>query len=137
MFCHDCYSLASILRRLAVLLLLAAMASASAVCQNQAKQTSAPEIILGNPSRGQINTQPLNAAGYAYGTIQGAINAGMHYIYLPCGTYVENIVISDLGYSNRRRGDGMCATEPANPALPVITIDATNAPYSSDCNTMR
>lgn len=127
MFRHLSGLLPSSLRRLSFIAFLAAMASASAVCQNQAKPASAPQIILGNPSRGQINTQPLNAAGYAYGTIQGAINAGMHYIYLPCGTYVENVVIATSDIRIEGAELGCVQLQPANPALPVISIDATNA----------
>jgi hypothetical protein len=82
---------------------------------------------LGNPSREQINVQPRNAAGFAYGSIQSAINAGTSYIYLPCGTYVENVVIPASGVRIEGAELECVQLEPANPALPVISIDSTNA----------
>ena len=51
----------------------------------------------------------------------------MHYIYLPCGTYVENIVISACDVRIEGAEVGCVQLEPANRALPVVTIDATNA----------
>jgi len=71
--------------------------------------------------------QPRNAAGYEYGSIQGAVNAGTAYIYLPCGTYVENVVIPVSNVRIEGADIGCVELEPANPALPVITIDATNS----------
>src|SRR5580704_8434443 len=55
-------------------------------------QQPTQRVVLRNPSQGQINSQPGNVAGHAYGSIQAAINVpstGVVFIYLPCGTYVE------------------------------------------------
>ena len=87
-------------------------------------------VVLRNPTLGEINSQPGNVAGYAYGSIQAAINVpstGSVFIYLPCGTYVENIVIatSDIRIVGAERG--CVQLEPADPSLPVVSIDATNS----------
>lgn len=86
--------------------------------------------ILKNPTPAQIKAPPsIMTARNAYGSIQAAISSipsGPVDVYLTCGTYVENIVIttSDVRIHGAERG--CVILQPANPALPVITIDATN-----------
>jgi hypothetical protein len=99
------------------------------VAQSQSQQPS-QRVVLRNPTQGQINSQPGNVAGHAYGSIQAAVNdvsTGAVFIYLPCGTYVENIVIttSDVRIAGAERG--CVQIEPADPTLPAVSIDATNA----------
>jgi hypothetical protein len=85
--------------------------------------------VLRNPTPGQIHTLPRMSVGHEYGTIQAAISipdSGPAYVYLPCGTYTENIVInrSDIRIVGEERG--CVQLLPSNPALPVISIDATS-----------
>jgi len=86
--------------------------------------------ILKNPTPAQIKTPPgITTARYANGTIQAAINSvpsGPVDIFLPCGTYLENTVIttSDVRIHGQERG--CVILQPADPTLPVITIDSTN-----------
>ncbi len=86
--------------------------------------------VLKNPTPAQIKTPPrIITTRNAYGTIQAAINSapiGPVDIFLSCGIYVENIVIttSDVKIHGQERG---CVNlQPADPTLPVITIDSTN-----------
>jgi hypothetical protein len=107
------------------LIVLFGLFPATAQCQQPTQR-----VVLRNPTVGQINAQPGNVAGHAYGSIQDAINvpsSGAVYIYLPCGTYVENVVIatSDVRIEGAERG--CVQLEPADPTLPVVSIDSTNA----------
>ena len=97
-----------------------------------AQNASSPRAgtILRNPTQAQMKAPPsIITARNAYGTIQAAINSitsGNVEIFLTCGTYVENVVIttSDVRIHGQERG--CVILQPANPALPVITIDSTN-----------
>jgi hypothetical protein len=103
--------------------------SGSITAQTRSQQPT-QRVVLRNPSQGQINSQPGNVAGHAYGSIQAAINVpstGVVFIYLPCGTYVENVVIasSDVRIVGAERG--CVQIEPADPTRPTVSIDATNS----------
>ena len=65
-----------------------------------------------------------------YGNIQAAIDSqtGPYQIYLSCGTYTENIVISRSDVRILGEERGCVQIEPADPTLPVISIDATSTP---------
>jgi hypothetical protein len=95
------------------------------------KPSSEPATVLRNPTPDQKILRPtILMARNANGSIQAAINSqpvGPVQIYLTCGTYTENIVIttSDVRILGEERG--CVQIRPANPALPVITIDATNS----------
>ncbi len=86
--------------------------------------------ILKNPTPTQMKAPPgIITARNAYGTVQAAINSapiGPVDIFLSCGTYAENIVIttSDVRIHGQERG--CVQLQPADPTLPVITIDSTN-----------
>src|SRR5580698_5043834 len=86
--------------------------------------------VLKNPTPAQIKAPPsIITARNAYGTIQAAINSvpgGPVEVFLTCGTYLENIVIttSDVRIHGAERG--CVILQPADPTLPVITIDSTN-----------
>jgi hypothetical protein len=115
--------------RSAILIPMLFLAPGYITAQTQSQQPT-PRVVLRNPSQGQINSQPGNVAGHAYGSIQAAINVvstGLVYVYLPCGTYVENIVIttSDVRIAGAERG--CVQIEPADPTLPAVSIDATSS----------
>jgi len=95
----------------------------------QSSQPLGNGVILRNPTPAQEQAPPSLTARNAYGSIQAAINAqpiGPTLVYLSCGTYSENIVIasSDVRILGAERG--CVQLQPANPNLPVVTIDATN-----------
>ena len=95
----------------------------------QSVKSSGSATVLMNPTPQQKIQRPtIIMAKNATGSIQAAINSqsGPVQIYLTCGTYTENIVIttSDVRLLGEERG--CVQIQPANPALPVITIDATN-----------
>lgn len=86
--------------------------------------------ILKDPTPAQIKSPPsIITARNAYGTIQAAINSitsGDVEIFLSCGTYVENIVITTSDVKVHGQERGCVVLQPADPTLPVITIDSTN-----------
>lgn len=113
--------------------LLAALALTSAFGPSGFAQTAGSnnhEVVLKNPSLDQEHTTPdLITTSNAYGSIQAAINSqptGPVLIYLPCGTYTENIVISSSDVRIVGAERGCVQIEPANPALPVVDINSTN-----------
>jgi hypothetical protein len=87
--------------------------------------------VLKNSNPTQEKMRPgILMAKNAFGTVQAAINSqpsGPAQIYLSCGVYTENIVIttSDVRILGEERG--CVQIQPADPTLPVITIDATNS----------
>ena len=113
-----------------VTLVLALFLSSGSITAQTRSEQPTQRVVLRDPTLGQINSQPGNVAGHAYGSIQEAINVpstGLVFIYLPCGTYVENVVIatSDVRIVGAERG--CVQLEPADPTLPAVSIDATNA----------
>jgi hypothetical protein len=85
--------------------------------------------VLINPSTEQKKSKPtILMARNGYGSIQTAINSqtGPFQIYLSCGTYTENIVISRSDVRILGQERGCVQIQPADPTLPVISIDATN-----------
>ena len=72
---------------------------------------------------------PRKTAGRAEGVSTPAVNllTQAPFVYLPCGTYPVNLVItkSDIRIEGAERG--CVQLVPANPALPVVTIDSTNS----------
>ena len=86
--------------------------------------------VLRNPTSAQIKLKPgIMMARNAYGSIQRAISSappGPLQIFLSCGVYSENLVItsSDIRILGEERG--CVQIQPADPTLPVITIDSTN-----------
>ncbi|MGO9336601.1 MAG: hypothetical protein ACLPY1_03740 [Terracidiphilus sp.] len=99
--------------------------------QAKSEQRSQVGTVLWNPTPDQKILRPtIVMARNANGSIQAAINSqpvGPVQIYISCGVYTENIVIttSDVRILGEER---QCVQiQPANPALPVITIDATNS----------
>ncbi len=112
-----------VLQLMAVLVLTVSYASAFGQASNQ----SAP-IVLRNPSQSQILTQPRMTVGYSAGSIQAAVDVpGPDYVYLPCGTYTGNIVISHSDVRIVGEERGCVQLIPADPTLPAVSIDATNA----------
>lgn len=113
---------------LALLLCLLSSSIAKLPAQNVASPKAG--TVLKNPTAAQIKSPPsIIMARNAYGTIQAAINStptGPVEVFLTCGTYLENIVIttSDVRIHGAERG--CVILQPANRALPVITIDSTN-----------
>jgi hypothetical protein len=86
-------------------------------------------VVLVNPTPAQERSLPPLTARNAYGSIQAALSAqpiGPTLVYLSCGTYSENIVIStpDVKIAGEERG--CVQLQPADPSLPVVSIDATN-----------
>jgi hypothetical protein len=86
--------------------------------------------VLKNPTSAQIKAPPgIVTARNAFGTIQAAISStpiGPVDIFLSCGIYVENIVITTSDVKIHGQERGCVKLQPADPALPVITIDSTN-----------
>jgi hypothetical protein len=86
--------------------------------------------VLKNPTPAQIKSPPsIITARNAYGSIQAAINSfpgGPVEILLSCGTYTENIVITTSDVKIHGQERGCVVLQPADPTLPVITIDSTN-----------
>jgi hypothetical protein len=85
--------------------------------------------VLVNPTASQRRSKPsIVTAKNAFGTIQAAVNSqgGPSLIYLTCGIYTENIVISTSDVRILGEERGCVQIQPANPSLPVISIDATN-----------
>src|SRR4051794_39694221 len=116
------------------------MKSATAVCNflfilllgadTSAQSTKSPRTVLVNPTDLQIKSKPTAVlAKNAYGTIQRAINSqdGPSVIYLSCGVYTENLVITASDIKVRGEERGCVQLQPADPTLPVITLDATNS----------
>lgn len=100
------------------------------VATAQSAKPSGPATVLRDPTPEQKILKPtIIMARNANGSIQAAINSqpGPVQIYLSCGIYTENIVIttSDVRILGEERA--CVQIQPANPALPVITIDATNS----------
>lgn len=65
----------------------------------------------------------------AYGTVQRAIASappGPFQIYLTCGVYSENLVITSSEIRVIGEERGCVQIQPADPSKPVITIDSTN-----------
>ena len=104
-------------------LLLLQLASAQSV-----RPSGSGTVLMSPTPQQKIQRPTIIMARNATGSIQGAINSqpGPVQIYLTCGTYTENIVIttSDVRLLGEERA--CVQIQPANPALPVITIDATN-----------
>ncbi len=113
---------------LAVFLCLLSSSIAKLPGQNVASPKAG--TVLRNPTAAQIKAPPsIITARNAYGTIQAAINSvpgGPVEVFLTCGTYLENIVIttSDVRIHGAERG--CVKLQPADPTLPVINIDSTN-----------
>ena len=87
--------------------------------------------VLVSPSVDQKKSKPtILMARNGYGNIQAAIDSqtGPYQIYLSCGTYTENIVISRSDVRILGEERGCVQIEPADPTLPVISIDATSTP---------
>jgi hypothetical protein len=71
----------------------------------------------------------------ANGSIQAAINSapvGPVQVYLSCGIYTENIVISTSDVRLLGEERACVQIQPANPALPVITLSAANGAIDFD-----
>jgi hypothetical protein len=86
-------------------------------------------IVLKTPSLAEQRATSILAAPNAYGSIQAAINSqpvGPVLIYLSCGVYIDNVVISSSDVRLHGAERGCVQIEPANPALPVIDINSTN-----------
>ncbi len=115
------------LATLAVLPLLLFQAALDA----QSTRPIGTATVLRNPTQAQVMSKPnVITARNAYGSIQAAINSqpvGPTQIYLTCGVYTANIVIttSDVRILGEERG--CVQLQPADPSLPVVTIDATNS----------
>lgn len=106
---------------------LAAILS-SIIAISQSPGSSANGVILANPTTRQLRVRPdLATTRNAFGTIQTAIASqpGPTQIYLSCGVYTDNIVIttSDVRLIGEERG--CVQIQPADPTKPVITIDST------------
>ncbi len=99
------------------------------VSQRPAKSSKSGTVLL-NPSLAQIKSKPsIMTVRNAYGSIQAAITyaqGGPALIYLTCGLYTENIVISTSDVRILGEERGCVQIQPADPTLPAISIDATN-----------
>lgn len=86
--------------------------------------------VLKNPTPAQIKAPPgIISARNAFGTIQAAISStpiGPVDIFLSCGIYSENIAITTSDVKIHGQERGCVKLQPADPTLPVITIDSTN-----------
>lgn len=106
------------------LLLLTAAAGAQTVSPNKTP------TVLKNPTPEQKQSKPtILMVHNGYGKIQAAIDSapvGPVEVYLTCGVYTENVVISSSDVRILGEERGCVQIQPANPALPVISIDATN-----------
>ena len=100
------------------------------VAEAQSVKPSGTATVLRNPTLEQKKSKPpIIMARNANGSIQAAINSypsGPVQIYLNCGVYTENILIttSDVRLLGEERG--CVQIQPADPTLPAISIDATN-----------
>ena len=100
------------------------------VAEAQSVKPSGTATVLRNPTLEQKKSKPpIIMARNANGSIQAAINSypsGPVQIYLNCGVYTENILIttSDVRILGEERG--CVQIQPADPTLPAISIDATN-----------
>ena len=100
------------------------------VAKAQSVKLPGTGTVLRNPTPEQKQSKPsIMMARNAYGSVQAAINSqpGPVQIYLTCGIYTENIVIttSDVRLLGEERA--CVQIQPADPTLPVVTIDATNS----------
>jgi hypothetical protein len=106
------------------LFLFVAAAGAQTVSPNQTP------TVLKNPTLEQKKSKPtILMVHNGFGTIQAAINSapvGPVEVYLTCGVYTENVVISSSDVRIHGEERGCVQIQPANPTLPVINIDATN-----------
>lgn len=66
--------------------------------------------------------------GAAQSNLQAAVNAaaGAYEVYLPCGTYFVNLIISNSDTTIRGGGRDCTVLKPALDGSPVIAIDATS-----------
>jgi hypothetical protein len=113
----------------AVLYALAVLLFAPAA-NSQSKEPSGSGVVLTNPAPNQLRLKPsVTSARNAYGTIQSAINSqpGPVQIYLSCGVYTDNVVISTSDVRLIGEERACVQIQPADPTKPVITIDATNS----------
>jgi hypothetical protein len=123
------YLLKTLLGKSRVLCALAVLLF-SCAANSQSKVPSGSGVVLRNPAPVQLRVKPsVTAASNAYGTIQAAINSqpGPVQIYLSCGVYTDNVVISTSDVRLIGEERGCVQIQPANPTKPVITIDATNS----------
>ena len=69
----------------------------SCAANSQSKAPSGSGVVLRNPAPVQLRLKPsVTAASNAYGSIQSAMNSqpGPVQIYLSCGVYTDNVVIT-------------------------------------------
>ncbi|HUB00959.1 MAG TPA: hypothetical protein VMA34_21690 [Terracidiphilus sp.] len=96
---------------------------------SQSHEPSSNGLVLTNPTPRQVRLKPSITTHNAYGTIQAAIDSqpGPVQIYLSCGVYLDNVVIttSDVRLIGEERA--CVQIEPADPTKPVVTIDSTNS----------
>lgn len=118
------------MKRLSTLLLTLMIVTLNvAILYSQTVTRFEPGVVVQHPTAEQLRAKTSLMTRNAFGSIQAAINippTGPAYIYLSCGTYVENVVInrSDIRIEGEERG--CVQIIPANPALPAISIDATS-----------
>jgi hypothetical protein len=96
----------------------------------QTVRSSSRGTVLLNPTPAQKQSKPsIITASNAFGSIQALINAqpGPAQIYLSCGVYTENIVITTNDVRILGEERACVQIQPADPTQPVITIDATNS----------
>jgi hypothetical protein len=101
----------------------------SFAANSQSQGPSSTGVVLANPTPQQLRLKPsVVTARNAYGSIQAAINAhpGPVQIYLSCGVYTDNVVISTSDVRLLGEEKACVQIYPADPTKPVITIDATN-----------
>src|SRR5579871_5885165 len=113
-----------------LLLWAIAVIELSSVSFAQSMGASRNGTALANPTQRQIRLTPdLVSTRNAYGTIQAAINSvsGPTLIYLSCGVYSDNVVITTSEVKLAGEERACVQIQPADPTRPAITIDATNS----------
>jgi hypothetical protein len=117
----------SLVLRVLLAFLLLSLSQISLQTQNRKPAESG--TILVNPTPQQKRDRPgILMTRNGFGSIKAAVNSistGPAEIYLTCGTYVENIVITTSEIKIVGEERACVQIEPADPTLPVISIDAT------------